>query len=67
MDEKEITLTDVLGFVAGFIIAVSGIVALFSLIWAAWRTFQVSLTVIASVCIIVAAYCLYNDFKKGKE
>ena len=67
MDEKEITLKDVLGFVAGFIIAVSGIVALFSLIWAAWRTFQVSLTVICVVCIIVAAYCFYQDFKKGRE
>jgi len=67
MDEKEINLTDVLGFVAGFIIAVSGIVALFSLIWAAWRTFQVSLTVIAAVSIIVVAYWLFQDFKKGKE
>lgn len=57
MEEKEkvITATDILDFVAGLILIIAGIVALFALIWAAWHTFKVALSVAIGTMILCAA------------
>lgn len=54
---KEITVTGrtALEFVAAVVLGLSAIVALFALIWAAWHTFRVALTVFVAVCLAVVA------------
>ena len=66
-DEKVITLRDVLGYIAGFVFIVSGIVAAFALIWAAWHTFRVSVTVMLVVALIVGFDMVFKDYKKARK
>lgn len=67
MEEREVTLRDVIGYVAGFIFVVSVIVALFALIWAAWKTFRIAVTVILIVCIAVASDWFVQDYIKARK
>ena len=65
-DEKVITAGDVLEWVAVLILAVAGIVALFALIWAAWHTFRVALTIIVCDLILIAGGLWIGDKLKRK-
>lgn len=50
----EIGLKEVLGMVCGFVLIVSGIASLYSLIWGAWPVFHWSATVFVTVIILLA-------------
>ena len=67
MDEKEVTLRDVLGYVAGFVFVVCLIVAVFALVWTAWYTFRVAVTIILIVCIAVAFDWFYQDYINARK
>lgn len=55
MSDREVTARDVLEVVAACILAVAAIVAVYALIWSAWPTFRVAVTVIFSVAVLATA------------
>ena len=55
MKERTITGRTALELVAAVVLGLSAVVALFALIWAAWHTFRVALTVFVAVCLAVVA------------
>lgn len=55
MNEREIKTRDVLEVVAACVLAVAAIVAVYALIWSAWPTFRVAVTVIFSVAVLATA------------
>ena len=64
-NEKVITAWDVVETVFGIVYIVSGIVALFALIWAKWYTFRCAVTVIAALSILgVVAYYVSEKLSK---
>ena len=52
--EKQVNLKDVMLAVWLFFIIVSGIVAVYTLIWAAWPAFRTAMTVLVTACIFLA-------------
>ena len=64
MEEKTITGRMALEFVAAVVMGVSALVALFSLIWAAWHTFRVAVTVFVVVALASVAVEYVADVAK---
>lgn len=60
-NEIEIGLKEVVGMIAGFILIVSGIVSVYSLIWAAWPVFHWAATVFVTVLILIAVGLFTKD------
>ena len=52
--EKQVNLKDVMLAVWLFFIIVSGLVAVYTLIWAAWPAFRTAMTVLVTACIFLA-------------
>ena len=52
--EKQVNLKDVMLAVWLFFIIVSGLVAVYTLIWAAWPAFRTAMTVLVTACIFIA-------------
>ena len=53
-NEKQVNLKDVMLAVWLFFIIVSGLVAVYTLIWAAWPAFRTAMTVLVTACIFLA-------------
>jgi len=51
--EKQVNLKDVMLAVWLFFIIVSGLVAVYTLIWAAWPAFRTAMTVLVTACIFL--------------
>ena len=66
MEDNELTTRDVLGMLAGMVLIIASIIALFALIWAAWKVFRIALTVIAIVCLAVSLDWYIQGHKKPK-
>ena len=66
MEDNELTTRDVLGMLAGMVLIIASIIALFALIWAAWKVFRIALTVIAIVCLAVGLDWYIQGHKKPK-
>lgn len=67
-NEPVVTAAVALEFIAGLILAVSGLVALFALIWAKWSVFRVSLTVFVSVVLLTAfGYYIDNHIRRNAK
>ena len=65
MEEKELTAEKAIEIVIEFIYAVSGLVALFALIWGRWYAFRCAVSVIVGLTIVcIAAYYITEKLKK---
>ena len=63
--EKQVNLKDVMLAVWLFFIIVSGLVAVYTLIWAAWPAFRTAMTVLVTACIFIAmAVAFFPDTDK---
>lgn len=64
-NNKEITAWDVIEAVFAVVFIISGIVAIFSLIWARWFVLRCALTVIAVATILgIAAYYVGEKYSR---
>ena len=60
--EKQATTKDIFVCLWIFFITVSGLAAVYSLIWAAWHTFQLSMTLLVTAGIfLVLTIAFYPD------
>lgn len=65
MSEREVTVRDVLEVIAALIIFVSAGVGVFSLIWSAWVTFRIALTVfVAGVILTLIAETIWSKTER---
>lgn len=66
--EIEVTLDMVLEFLVSAVLVVSGLVALFALIWAKWTAFKVALTVFVAVSLATAfGYHIADRRRRNKK
>ena len=64
MEEKVITLDNVLSFIAEAALVIAAVVAVFALIWGAWHTLRVALTVIVADLVCVGLYMFIDKLKE---